>query len=49
MVIKVVCSWCGKIWFKKGELALDGISHGMCETCFRKMRATFPIKVSTEK
>jgi len=37
--MKIVCAWCGKDMGEKNGNYEDGVSHGMCEECFTKVKA----------
>ena len=37
--MKIVCAWCGKDMEEKNGNYEDGVSHGMCEECFTKIKA----------
>ena len=37
--MKIVCAWCGKDMGEKNGNHEDGVSHGMCEECFTKIKA----------
>jgi len=37
--MKVVCAWCGADLGEKDGKGEDGISHGMCDKCFAKVRS----------
>ncbi len=37
--MKIVCAWCGKDMGEKNANYEDGVSHGMCEECFTKIKA----------
>jgi len=37
-IIKVVCAWCGKYIGEKDGEGQEGVSHGMCQECYEKVR-----------
>ncbi len=37
--LKVVCAWCGVDLGEKDGKGEEGVSHGMCEKCFAKVRS----------
>ncbi|MFC1937362.1 hypothetical protein ACFLWY_02235 [Chloroflexota bacterium] len=36
--MKVVCAWCGKEIGEKDGAGVEGVSHGICRSCFDEMR-----------
>lgn len=37
--LKVVCAWCGKDMGEKEGDGVEGVSHGMCEECYKKSKS----------
>jgi len=37
--LKVICAWCGAPLGEKDGQGEVGISHGMCQKCFAKVRS----------
>ena len=36
--MKVVCSWCGKEMGEKDGKGVEGVSHGICDSCFEELK-----------
>jgi len=34
--MQVVCAWCGKPMGEKDGKGVEGVSHGICEECYKK-------------
>ena len=36
--MKIVCAWCGKDMAERNGNHEEGVTHGMCEECFTKIK-----------
>ena len=36
--MKIRCAWCGKEMGDKDGEGIEGVSHGICNSCFDKMK-----------
>jgi len=46
--MKIVCAYCGKDMGEKDGEGIEGSSHGVCEQCFKKLKAKKRRKISRE-
>ena len=35
--MNIVCAWCGKSIGNKDGEGINGVSHGVCETCYERL------------
>ena len=36
--MKIICAWCGKDLGEKDGKGEEGVTHGLCQECFDKMK-----------
>ena len=46
--MKIVCAWCGKDIGKKDGKGKEGVTHGLCQECFDKMKVKAEKGISAE-
>ena len=46
--MKIVCACCGKDMGEKDGKGIEGISHGVCDQCLKKLKAKTTSKISAE-
>jgi len=46
--MKVVCAWCDKEIGEKNGGGIEGVSHGICEVCSKKLEAEARDRISGE-
>jgi len=46
--MKIVCACCGKDMGEKDGEGVEGISHGVCEQCLKKLKIKTMSQISAE-
>ena len=46
--MKIVCACCGKDMGEKDGEGVEGISHGVCEQCLKKLKVKTTSQISAE-
>ena len=46
--MKIVCAWCGKDMGEKDGEGIEGISHGVCEQCLKKLKVETTRQINAE-
>jgi len=46
--MKIVCAWCGKNLGEKDGEGEEGVTHGLCQECFDKMKVKERKRISAE-
>jgi len=41
-VLKITCAWCGKDMGEKDGEGVEGISHSICDECFKEITGEDP-------
>ncbi len=36
-IMQVYCAWCGEFMYLKDGQGQEGVSHGICEKCYKKL------------
>ena len=42
-ILTMTCAWCNKSMGEKDGKGVSGVSHGMCEACYKKLTADMEI------
>lgn len=46
--MKIMCAWCNKEIGEKDGGGIEGVSHGICEACSKKLEAGARDRISRE-